>query len=432
MHESFGSERASPSPVTAQQEKEQQSIKTCEELASLSCEIEPEAERDARILARVSKLAPNIANPKKALMALKNVELAMQLENPEADILSDDQAIKTLLVEQGFLAEDRKKLSNYETFLQSHQGKTNLEIARLATTSDQVPEAEKAKLAAFLKIMDLAATKEDQAYLSQTVNRLDVASLPSPDVFIQSEIFDNPNVSEQTQTAIAKAFNLTPKRVVTGSDIQKNANLMVPDPETGEPTPAYTRAQPLQYRDGMSAFTDEHGNLTIQARTVSGQMREIPVAHWSGESLGTISELMHVQLVAEEAGLAPIANAILGSAYLDRLDASDLDRRRQILDALLGGNTGYDGAVFGNGETSFLRAQLQLLAPPSGNADDTTSHLQSLGVLDEQGTLNLAVLLAVGSYGQEQYKSGVPTLGGLREYLADTFPNLSGTNLPTE
>lgn len=152
---------------------------------------------------------------------------------------------------------------------------------------DRVPPFEKAELAAFAKILDIAAaTPEDETLIKARLNNQDFsAGVPDPIVFLQTEIFSGAaegqesGISDATQHALAKAFKITPVRIRNASELQDETLRRTIDPETEEATYAYSEKNPLLFRPGVGAYPDAQGREYITATNQHGEVLTKDVTH---------------------------------------------------------------------------------------------------------------------------------------------------------
>lgn len=98
------------------------------------------------------------------------------------------------------------------------EGKTTVQIINELANHPAVPDAEKANLRGFQRLLAISQRFPDEAPLvAQRINTLDMSQgVPSPAQFIQTVIFSSPDFdsgfSQEFQTAVATEFNLTPHR----------------------------------------------------------------------------------------------------------------------------------------------------------------------------------------------------------------------------
>ena len=289
----------------------------------------------------------------------------------------------------------------------------------------------------FRKIISLAQSEEDKAILESKITNVDFASVPSPQLFIQEQIFDAPDLSQATKDAIAKEFKITPYKVVTGSDVKQSFNAMTVNPQTGEQQPRFTKDDPLDYRPGVSAFNGESGERYIQFKV--DPPVKFDVSGWSPDAITDLSEYGALFVGFQEAGVSNfmVHNFHLPNALDPQFDPLDAVKSRQIVDSLLGFGQGYDGKIYASSQGEYFQWFVQMLSPrgdwAQGDFDVNASNkaLEDLGVRDEGGNLNLDVLESVGSYARGIYGSGVPDYHALQQHLHDLYGDqvpLTGDN----
>lgn len=285
-------------------------------------------------------------------------------------------------------------------------------------------------LADFGKILSLAQTPEDAAILERKISGVDFASMPDPVVFIQTEILKAPELSQATQEAIAREFKITPYRVITGSDVKNAFGETIIDPETGEERQRFTEDEPLEYRTGISAFNGKSGESFI--RFDVDPPVKFNIDGWSPDAITDLSEYGALFVGFQEAGISNfmVHNFHLPNALDPQFDPLDAVKSRQIVDALLGFDEGYDGKIYGADKTKYFQWFVQMLSPrgdwAQSDFDVNASHqaLEDLGVRGEDGTLNIEVLKSVGSYARGIYGSGVPDYYALQGHLNSLYGDL--------
>ena len=111
------------------------------------------------------------------------------------------------------------------------------------------------------------------------------------------------------------------------------------------------------------------------------------------------------------------------------IDSFRLIEAKQVLNAMLGGQEGYDGEIFyGREELGLLQWQAQIImttgdaARSDWDEDRADSALKALGIRTESGQLDFDVLRAFGDYTRLEWGVGAPDHGAARAHLAKLFP----------
>ena len=402
------------------------------------------------VILQIDKILSTI-KPKASEQALKNEQTLLQADSE--DLASEDKDIaeltqeqelklarkeqdKTMLVvlsKEVLLGQEKDALLKKQPNL---AGEALLKALNNTSLVKENTELQKL-LASFSKMLSLAQSEEDKAILESKITNVDFASVPSPQLFIQEQIFDAPDLSQATKDAIAKEFKITPYKVVTGSDVKQSFNAMTVNPQTGEQQPRFTKDDPLDYRPGVSAFNGESGERYIQFKV--DPPVKFDVSGWSPDAITDLSEYGALFVGFQEAGVSNfmVHNFHLPNALDPQFDPLDAVKSRQIVDSLLGFGQGYDGKIYASSQGEYFQWFVQMLSPrgdwAQGDFDVNASNkaLEDLGVRDEGGNLNLDVLESVGSYARGIYGSGVPDYHALQQHLHDLYGDqvpLTGDN----
>lgn len=328
--------------------------------------------------------------------------------------------------------------SAYEALLQSPEylQKSNVDKIAMMTGHPDVPESEKAKWASFGRIMAIAdRVPTDAPIIRQRLNQLDMSQgVPDPVQFIQTAIFSSSDidtgVSAATQEAIAAEFGLTPQRVVTGSDFEDALNTTVTN-EDGEPLPAYTDEQPLQFGVGLDGYTDADGETQyMRATPEHGHGVTLEVTSLSPQEKAILASYLDTWRMTEDAGasewlLSLTQYDLHGSNVVDPLQ---LIEAAQVVNAVYGGFAGYNGEVLrGAEQIGMIQWQAQLASPKGDaarsdrNSSMTESAMVGLGIQDETGRVDLDVLRAFGEYSRENWFSA-PDYNAVQTHLVALFP----------
>ncbi|PCH75117.1 MAG: hypothetical protein COC12_01850 [Rhodobacteraceae bacterium] len=368
-------------------------------------------------------------------------EVTTKIEEKSVKELTEAEKEKAALKTEETEAQTVKSLEDYEELLASPklQGLSNTQrIAALLKPEnvDKVPTSERTKLQAFSRILAIAdAVPEDAAIIRQRLNQADFSKgVPSPMAFIQSAIFSSPEqdsgVSEATQNAVAAEFNLTPRSIVTGGDLGEALGETRVD-KNGETVPAYPEDEPLKFGVGLEGYTSDNGQEQfIKSTPTYGQAITINVTKFSANEKAIAASYLDAWRMAEDAGqtdflLSLTQYDIRGQSIIDPIQ---LIAAAQVVNALYGGRTGYNGEVLrGEGRVGMTRWQAQLASPKGDaarsdrNVDMSLSAMQGLGIQDQNGNIDLDVLKAFGDYSRDNWFSA-PNYTAVQKHLADLFP----------
>ena len=337
-------------------------------------------------------------------------KIAQVAENDTAiaGLVNEVESQSELLLEQEQLL--KKKLSGVdllEAMSQLQLVKNNPKLGEL--------------IANFHKVLELTTTPEEQAIISSAIARQSISNAPDFSAFLQSEVFANSQISEETKSAIESEFKVP--RVDSGTQIQSFLN-----EKNSDGTYRY-ETEGLAVRPGVTAGVNSDGRQTLSASVKGRASRSFDITGWNPEHVTELAEFLTLYTLSEEAGIS----SWLESCYdIDFQVGDDFDydkqiRTRQVLEAAIGFNKGHDGKIIGSEDIQFFKWQLQIYSPngdwAQGDHDieATRQHMENLGIRTSNGQLDIEILEAVGSYTREIYLTGQPNYYDLQNHLHQLF-----------
>jgi len=350
--------------------------------------------------------------------------------------------LRTVAIRAGMKADESAKTEDYQSVIESLKGKSGREILTILSTHEATPAVENEKANQYLRLLSpqLVSNEQDRALIQSRVDTLDFsAGVPDPIRFIQTTLFTEPTLSRETKQAIATEFGLSPTSIATGSDLIAGLRESVIDPTTGEPRPKYDRDHPLEYREGVGAYVDESGEKVLRVELADGRVREIPITTEDPTQMRTFASLLAIYGRLEEAGISHF----MGEPFnieTDLYHQTDIDqtwRVAQVMEALLGGDAGYDGEIIWNDQLDLLVWESQFFSTKGDAAasdydiERSWQNLQELGIRTPEGEMNFDILRAAGDFMRGQYLTGAPDYYGLQLYLHGLYPEqvpLTGEN----
>ena len=296
--------------------------------------------------------------------------------------------------------------------------------------------AQRQRLVQFGRMWAIAqhSTPQDAARLAQHMGQLHwERGVPSPVQFIQTTLFSAPGhdsgFSAAFQSAIAAEFDLSPHRVVTGSDYDTAMSATLRDAD-GQQTPVYSEEAPLRFGIGLEGYLAADGAQMMRATPEHGHAITLDVTRMSPASKGLVASYLGLWKVAEDAGetaffLDLVQYDLRGQSVLDEFA---LFRAARILNHTFGGRAGYNGEIIrGTQARGMLRWQAQLRSPKGDasrsdrNRSDTRANLRALAIMDEEGEIDEEVLKAFGDYSRDHW-FGAPSFETVQAHLAELFP----------
>jgi len=330
-----------------------------------------------------------------------------------------------------------QQATSYSDFYKTLDGTTLDKLNAIAAKADEFPE-EAAYVAAFLDMQALVTTPEDAEIITANINKLDLSGgVPDPVIFIQSTILNDPNVSEASKEAIAVHFRVPRFKTVTGSQIDKAMDAAT---ETG--APLHTKKNPLPIREGLAAYNNPDGSR-VASVTVGGiGRREIPWQRGEkGEIIGLKLSMLKIYAICEAKGQTSFMGESVNvdTFITGQTDPEKLQKTQHIMEALLGGNAGFNGEIITDEQARFIGWFSQYVSTKGdaseGDYDKAVAIENRTGLgFHPNGNnidLNYDILSAAGSYASGQYGSGAPDYYALQGHLHSLFPDqvpLTGQN----
>ena len=394
--------------------------------------------------------------PDKAAQLLHELEAKYRSRKPEFDIISMPLKRVAVLLEKKLVIETDKgeaetkdnavteveaKKDDYATLKDrleadpEWQQLSNADKVNRLLAMDEVPPEAKAKFAGFKRILDIAKRNEaDFQLISARFESEDVFT-SNPQSFLHTYVFSSPDqdsgVSHETQVAMAEAFGVDPRSIVTGSDYTAAMAETKPGPD-GEPVPAFTEDDPLTFRPGLDGYTSDDGQTEYMTATTNfGQPWTLNVTSLSPAEKGRAANLLELWAMTEDAGETEylISLTKIDLSATNAVDPFELRDAAKVLHHTLGGFAGYDGEIFyGPDHLGMIRWQAQLRSPKGDaarsdrNADMTDDALRGLGIRDADGRIDFDVLDAFGRYSRDNW-FGVPDYDAVQAHLANLFPD---------
>lgn len=363
-----------------------------------------------------------------AVEYLVDYESSRQIVESDFDVTdSSYQSISERLSLVGISLETKEAKNAYDEFLIENAGKPSLDIMQMAQSDDRVPAAEKAKLADYLRLASpkLIKDPQDQKRVVSKINQVDLSNLPAPSTFITTEIYNDPDISEATKDSVAKEFGVERISITTGSELRNAIDTTITDPKTGEQRPQFDQDHPLEYREGIQAYVNERGERVLRTVLSDGRSREIQINMEWGETIGLYASRLALWRVLEEQGISNFFNEMYGIEVSPwQQHSPDAERQtRQVLNALLGGGSGYDGEIVSESDLRFIAWQTQFLAAKGdwakGDHDivTATTNLQEIGIKDHDGKLNIDNLRLAGLYMRSIWMAKSPRFVDVKRYI---------------
>lgn len=344
--------------------------------------------------------------------------------------------IKNLLTEYLALQDDEAADHNFSQIFKRLKNKsiTNHEyLDRVFALADSDPTAvPQTYLASYRQYQQLLSpsvvtNETDRKTIEQKFTGLDMTTPTQPDpiAFIQTEILGDPEqtgISLETQNQIRETFNIP--KVNSGTEIQHVLGATNDDGSV-----VYDQINPLPIRPGVNAYVDHSGSQILQTEIAGRASRDFDITGWSASRVTELTEYLTLYTLSEQAGISNMLEACYDIEFAlgDDFDLDKQAQTRQVIEALLGRDKGYDGRIIDESDIAMLKWQLQIFSNHGDKAqgdhdiETTRQNLIELGVRDENGQLNYEVLKAVGSYTREIYLTGEPSYGSLNKHLKQIF-----------
>lgn len=313
------------------------------------------------------------------------------------------------------------------------------QIKTLQALMEQTDSPEiKGRLAAILATFDKVrsvvsegAQPEMERIFNAAPLNLSGASVVDAFVPILAAVDASETLPAETKAAIREAV-YGEHYVRTGGDVRESATAMTTN-ENGETVPVYTVDSPRSIRPGVSAYSETGDEVLVRLNLPGHPPVTREVTGWSNDDIGLLTEAMGFAAGLEEYGVTGFVEDIykidfnvLGDSAFDRDSLRDI---RQMISAMVGSFEGYDGDIFDVREKiGLIRHQARLLSEEDtaygteNSREDTLRSARKLGLRNEDGELNFAVLKEFGRYSQETYLSEDASHADLHARLYGLFP----------
>ena len=311
---------------------------------------------------------------------------------------------------------------------------------RLASFSEEERAKLLPKLQAFMDMLEMAQGPEDQAIISSKMNTMDFsAGIPNPLLFIESEILADENLSEAYRDSVATKFNLPNPRVKTGGQVDQTLDAT---DENGQP--AYTEANPVALGKDSVGYVKPDGERVVAVDTGDGRRREIPLGNESDHVIGLKVSLVKIWGQNEWDGQTDFfgESVDIETDILSQTDLQKLTKLQNTLNAILGGNRGYDAVIVQDHEIDFIGWFNQHTSTKGdaaiGDFDQNTAveNRTNIGFHPKGNPteIDYEVLRGAANYAKGEYGGGEPNYYGLQRHLHGLFPEkdipLTGENAP--
>jgi len=311
---------------------------------------------------------------------------------------------------------------------------------RLANFSEEERAKLLPKLQAFMDMLEMAQSPEDQAIITAKMNTMDFsAGIPNPVLFIESQILADESLSEAYRDEIATKFNLLNPRIKTGGQVDQTL-----DAKDANGKPAYTEANPVALGKDSVGYVKPDGERVVAVDTGDGRRREIPLGNESDHVIGLKVSLAKIWGQNEWDGQTDFfgESVDIETDILSQTDPQKLTKIQNTLNAILGGNRGYDAVIVQDNEIDFIGWFNQHTSTKGdaaiGDFDQNTAveNRTNIGFHPKgnPSEIDYEVLRAAANYAKGEYGGGEPNYFGLQQHLHDLFPEkdipLTGENAP--
>lgn len=426
---------SSPEPPLKEDLQREAKYETRSELADLTAEMGASAMRNGFLRDKDYFGLPhnNPAERDTLNQALQQVETSLigsKLEDMPQSVLSN------LLTKELAKLDKARQETSFTALLEqlktqqisNHEYLTNV-IALADSDPATVPQTYLVQYQQFQQLLspELVRNKQDRKVIEQKFTGLDMTTNPDPIAFIQTDILGEPEqtgVSIETQNQIRETFNIP--QVNSGTAIQQVLGTINDDGSV-----VYGETNPLLIREGVNAYIDGSGNQILQAEIAGRTSRDFDITGWSAARVTELSEYLTLYTLSEQAGISNMLESCynIDFALGDDFNLDKQTQTRQVIEALLGRDKGYDGRIIDESDIAMLKWQLQIFSSKGDAAqgdhdiEATRQSLIELGVRDKNGQLNYEVLKAIGSYTSDIYLTGEPSFKILRKHLNKLFPH---------
>lgn len=244
--------------------------------------------------------------------------------------------------------------------------------------------------------------------------------------FLEAAATDAALTDDDRQT-LRQIIHREERYAKTGTDVQTELGQTLTNAD-GQIVPAHPENEPYQFRDHVHGFARNNGTQHLRAITTHGEQVTLDISGWTGADIGRASELLQLWAMTENEGQTGYLTSLTKLNWSDtaQIDAFALGRASQIVNAMLGGNEGYDGDIFEGRDTiGIIRWQAQLAnqtgAALRGSRDEARTHdaLIGLGIRDKKGNIDLDALRAFGEYSRDHWMR-VPDYQAVKIHLANS------------
>jgi len=295
----------------------------------------------------------------------------------------------------------------YQAYMTAFAGRPVAEIFPALAANDQIPATIQLKTAAYAQTLspDVVKSKADREVIVAKINQYSLVSAPAPYWFVLSEVLNDEALSEKTHKAIAKEFSLDPHSV-NGAALISALNSVNDDDQL-----AYSSENKLNLGDGLEAYANDEAQSVIAIDTTDGTFEIVLDPDENLTDLGLKLSLLKIW-AASDGDLFVGEDIGPQGSFLRGANRNDLDRMQQIVEAMLGGASRYDGEIL----TEDL---IQTIV----NLNDFVTnghHADELNIFagDTNEAVNLERLAAVSLYLQNQADPTHVDIAVMQDHLA--------------
>lgn len=229
-------------------------------------------------------------------------------------------------------------------------------------------------------------------------------------------------------TVLRQTIQNADSEIVLASDITRVAQQTLVDPVSGEPMAIHTADQPAVIAPGVTAFTGNGRDVFLELH--EGDVHyQIDVTALDSTAIGIVAEILTLSAQAARLGATVFVEELYGvdlAGFIqDRFDPITVSDLRKRLTALLGEGASKGGALYQPEKQGQLTlAQMQLLLPDGGGADDASNRQHIRNCIDLWGLDNLDILRAFGRFTRFHVGQRPITPTMVHHYLHHRFPDL--------
>lgn len=395
------------------------------------------------------------------LTALSEILLREETErrsiNPEFDITSWSERRVERALSRNYIVERKDSAAELRetewtsyraarnSIIQESPDITNAELCRkLLENPEQVPDTERNRLQAFVRIQDLAANEADGAIITERINALDFSGdIPDPMVFLSTQILSTPEndtgISEATQDAMREAFGVQPMRDAT--DLFDNLDQIGED--EGRFVDASGQVREFNQHNGIplgdyTIYPDATEADRYQADAVVGG-RTLSVSFSRDTDPSQLDEIITAAMISQVLANRDLqaANAyILGGDGLAaqghteiKLDEFQVARAKRLYGAFMGvgveARTGFpDQSQIQSFEWRLQGTHVDGDAKTGDNTGRGDQSWRELGMLTNNG-LDMQRVEEIGAY-MNSYSTAVPDFEALKAQFVSANEQNSG------